>query len=426
MRSTIAGGRALGGVLAALLTLGSALPIAAEAAQGVDYAFLIDNTGTMKHGQRGAMTLVALCRFVDMMEVGDRLSVFSYGEVARPVLAAYPLEIRNDASRAVIRQQLALAFDANRTDITAGIDLIWEERERIFPRHYLGQGDAVLVLLTDGKLIPVYDDYSQYDQIYRASRSQLRRLARAFGEEGIPIHAVGLGTSQKVDVRHLESIAAWSGGASHHVTNARTLPDVYAGIFESTRPRSRANAREERVAVSPRSKAVETAAAAARPPNPAEGAVAPASSGLGGFDLFYRGTTGAVALFLGLVVIGTRRKQPWAEHFTRAIGPREQRVRGYLKPVDGPGMQTARPIIGIENPGLPTLEIGHGTPYADFARETLIEFLGSRDGTAPTVRVLRGEVTVDGELVTEERKLSDGEVIAFEGAMYMYLRGCRR
>jgi hypothetical protein len=171
---------------------------------------------------------------------------------------------------------------------------------------------------------------------------------------------------------------------------------------------------------------VETASAEERTPARGESRVALVPSGLNRFDLFYRGTTGAVAVFLGLVVVGTRRKQPWAEFFTRALGPQEQRVRGYLKPVNPPHAQMARPIIGIENPGLPKLEIGHCTPYASFARETLIEFEGTRDRTPPVMRVLRGEVTIDGELVTDERTLRDGEVLGFEGAMYMYLRGHRK
>jgi hypothetical protein len=150
------------------------------------------------------------------------------------------------------------------------------------------------------------------------------------------------------------------------------------------------------------------------------------SSILTPFDLAYRTSTGAVALFLGLVVIASRKRQPWAEFFTRAIGPQEQRVRGYLKPIDPPGAQMARAIIGIENPGLPTLEIGAGTPYAAFAKNTLIEFVGTRDGRPPLMRVHKGEITVDRSLVHGDWQLRDGQVICFEGVQYTYLRGRRR
>jgi hypothetical protein len=354
------------------------------------------------------------------------VSVFSYGEVARPVLSSYPVEIGDDASKAAVRRQLAFAFDADRTDITAGVDLVWRERERVFPRHFKGKGDAVLVLLTDGKLIPAYDDYAQYESIYRASRSRLRELARAFGEAGIPIHAIGVGSSEKIDVPHLRSLAEWSGGGSYHVTSAEKLPDVYAGIWEDTRQQVAGAPTEHQPSASSRVRITESATAGERAPTRRASEFAQSPRAITPFDLAYRASTGVVALFLGLVVIGARRRQRWAEFFTRAIGPQEQRVRGYLKPADPPGTQMAHAIIGLENPGLPMLEVGYGTPYAGYARNTLIEFIGTRDGTPPTMRVTKGQVTVDGELVTDEWKLKDGQILCLEGVHYMYLRGSRR
>jgi hypothetical protein len=377
----------------------------------------------MKYGERGAMTLAALNRFIDVLGPHDRLSVFSYGEAARPVLSSYPMEIQDDASKESIRKQLRFAFDADRTDITAGVDLVWRERERVFPDHFDGRGSAALLLLTDGKMIPVYDDYSQYERIYQESRTRLRELARAFGQEGIPIYAVGIGSAERIDVAHLESIAEWSGGASYHVTVPRELPDVLAGIWETTRPEVALVAAEEEPSDRAGLEIVESASAEEGPP---AAAVARSDVPIGAFDLASRAATGAIAVFLGLVVIGTRKRQAWTQHFTRAIGPQEQRVRGYLKPVDPPGAQMARPIIGLENPGLPTLEVGSGTEYASFATDTLMEFVGTQDGTAPTIHVVKGQVTVDGNHVSEDRKLRDGEVVAFEGATYMYLRGNRK
>jgi hypothetical protein len=414
--------RALVVVLGALLTITAVTPAPAS----VDYAFLVDNTGTMRYGDRGAMTLVALSRFVDMMEPGDRVSVFSYGEVARPVLSSYPVEIHDDLTKTTVRGQLAFDFSADRTDITAGVDLVWREREHVFPRHCNGSGEALLVLLTDGKLVPVYDDYSKYEGIYRESRTRLRELARAFGAEGIPIYAVGVGSSEKIDAKHLASISEWSGGASYHVTSAQKLPDIYAGIWEDTRPDVIVESDQTRPSETRGFQIVESAAAGERAPTPRGSVVSSRSAVLHPFDLAYRASTGAVALFLGLVVVGARRRQPWAEFFTRALGPQEQRVRGYLKPVDLPGTQMARAIIGIENPGVPTLEIGHGTPYAGYAKHTVIEFVGTRDGKPPTMRVPKGEVTVDGELVTDEWPLRDGQIVCIEGVQYMYLRGSRR
>jgi hypothetical protein len=122
---------------------------------GVDYALLIDSTGSMKYDERGEMTLAALDRVLDLMGPGDRVTVFGYGESARPVLTSYAVEIMDGSIRESVRKQLAFGFDADRTDITAGVDLIWRERDRIFLRHYGAHGKALILLLTDGKLLPV-------------------------------------------------------------------------------------------------------------------------------------------------------------------------------------------------------------------------------------------------------------------------------
>jgi hypothetical protein len=416
-------GWALGVVSAAMVALGVAIPVQSSVSTGTDYTVLVDNTGTMRRGERGAMTLEALSRFIDVLRPHDRLSVFSFGEVARPVLSSYPIEIRDDASKESIRKQLVFAFDADRTDITAGVDLVWRERERVFPGHFDGRGGAALLLLTDGKLIPVYSDYSEYERIYRESRARLGELARAFGQEGIPIYTIGIGSAEKIDVAHLESIAEWSGGASYHVTAPRELLDVLARVWETTKPEVGLVATEDEPSDCGGLEIVESASAQE---GPSAAVVARSDAPIGAFDLASRAATGAIAVFLGLVVIGTRKRQAWTQHFTRAIGPQEQRVRGYLKPIDPPGAQMARPIIGLENPGVPTLEVGCGTEYATFAADTLMEFIGTQDGTAPTIRVVKGQVTVDGTPVAEDRKLRDGEVIAFEGATYMYLRGNRK
>ena len=101
------------------------------------------------------------------------------------------------------------------------------------------------------------------------------------------------------------------------------------------------------------------------------------------------------------------------------------RVRGYLKPIDPPGVSTARPCVGLENPGTKTVRVGLGTPYASYARETSVEFIGTRDGTPPEIRVVSGTVLVDGEVV-ETKQLADGDIIEIEGLQYQYLRGNRR
>ena len=109
-----------------------------------------------------------------------------------------------------------------------------------------------------------------------------------------------------------------------------------------------------------------------------------------------------------------------------ARGKSETRVRGYLRPVSKPGVMEARPIIGLENPGLATVMVGVDTPYADHCRETSLEFIGTTDGSPPELRVEAGTVMVEGEEVEESRKLKDGDIIEIERVLYKYLRGNRR
>jgi hypothetical protein len=235
---------------------------------------------------------------------------------------------------------------------------------------------------------------------------------------------IGLGPAEQIDLPHLKSIAEWSGGASYHVAAPQDLPDVCAGIWESTKPKEIIVEADQSPTEGPLLGIRQSASAEDRGSRAAK--IAGLASQADVFDLASRVATGAVAVFLGVVIVGTRKRQAWTQCLSRAIGRQEQRIRGYLRPVDPTGARTARAIIGIENPGAPTLEIGSGTEYASFATDTLIEFEGTSDGTAPTIRVIRGEVTVDGTAVADDRKLRDGEVIAFEGAMYTYLRGNRR
>jgi hypothetical protein len=134
----------------------------------------------------------------------------------------------------------------------------------------------------------------------------------------------------------------------------------------------------------------------------------------------------AIALLMGAVALGTERRSRWvAPFFGHLFGTGPARVRGYLKPVDLPGKMTARANVGLENPGLSSVRVGAGTPFIDTLRETEVEFVGTKDGTPPELRVERGTVLVDGVEV-QSKQLEDGDVIEFEGQTYRYLRGNRR
>ncbi len=394
-----------------------------------DYVLLVDNTGTMRYGGRAESTLAGLEAFIGQMVPGDRVSVFSYGERVQPVLADYPVLISGGESKRWVVEQLRFSFDEDRTDITAGLERVWNERDRLFPRHGDSPGGrssswAAVVLLTDGKLIPVYDDYSHYDAVYVQSRKKLASLSEQLGRLGIPVHVIAVGKREKVWADETVRIADASRGTFHLVEDATELPDIYAGLADSSRPED----------ISPDTASCDSgvdlfdsASAAGGPETRDRKPYTLSASWLqyvpaGLFERY----AGILAIFVGAVAIGVDRQKRWALAFTRKMGRPELRVRGYLRPVDPPGVFSARPIVGLENPGLPSVKVGLDTPYIDHVSETLIEFVGTSDGTPPTLVVEKGRVLVEGEVVEDKRKLRDGDIIEIEKVCYRYLRGSRR
>jgi hypothetical protein len=153
----------------------------------------------------------------------------------------------------------------------------------------------------------------------------------------------------------------------------------------------------------------------------------PSGSLLAGFPVeFCNQCAAAIAILMGAVALGTERRSRWvAPFFGHLFGTGPSRVRGYLRPVDAPGTMTARANVGLENPGLSSVKVGVGTPFIETLRETVVEFVGTKDGSPPELKVEKGTVLVDGEEV-QSRKLEDGDVIELEGQTYKYLRGNRR
>jgi hypothetical protein len=134
-----------------------------------------------------------------------------------------------------------------------------------------------------------------------------------------------------------------------------------------------------------------------------------------------------LAVLVGVVAVGTERRAKWVAPFTgNLFGSGRRRVRGYLRPVDPPGVQSARPAIGLENVGLERIRVGVDAPLPECARDAIIEFAGTKDGSPPTVTVLKGTVTIAGQPPQEDRPLKDGDLLEIEGLKYQYLRGKRK
>ena len=402
-------------------------PASAATAAGSDYVFLIDGTGTMRQHERGEATAEQLKAFVDRLSPGDRISVYRYGEAPSSMLATYPMAVAGESSRTSIKEALKFVFNADRTDMTRGLELAWSERQKVFP-GWFGDGaertgrSAFVVLLTDGKLIPVYRSWSQYDQVYSESRKRLLELASLFGDEGVAIHTVGLGPAEKTDGDLLRDIAKRSGGRYYHAPSSDALAGTFSEMTSDIVVGS--------TGIKPRLLSIFDSARAAdsAPTRTAvESSVRPPRTFPGDLHItLWEWSNAAMALLLGFVALGSHKRQSWATHFTRPIGRREIRVKGYLRPVDPPGITSARACIPIENPGLPAVEVGKGTQFANDLRETLVEFIGTDDGTPPVLRYVSGSVKVDGEELLTERKLQDGSTIELERWTYMYLRGSRR
>jgi len=308
---------------------------------------------------------------------------------------------------------------------------VWRERARLFPGLAAGDGRgsaAVIVLLTDGKLIPAYDDFANYEKTYRKSRKRLLELASLCAEQGIRICTIGLGRENKVDGGLLEEISSRTGGTYHHVVSASNVAGAYRAVAGERRPSSPV----EVVKGPGIMELQDTVAASETSESPTEKKVeqgdngARLSSSFSAFSPeFCLGSAGILAIFIGMIAVGTEKRQKWAMRFSTCLfGTGEKRVRGYLKPIDLDGTTSARACIGLENPGVETVRVGGGTSFIPHVDATM-EFAGTKDGSPPELHVETGSVTVEGEAVTT-RKLRDGDIVDIEGQRYQYLRGNRR
>ncbi len=417
---------------------------AATAGYGVDWVVLVDNTGTMRYQSRGDMTVRAIAEFVSITELGDRVSICSYGERPASVLPISPVSIEDESSRDYVKAHTRFSFSADRTDITAGLEYVWQERVRLFP--CLGAGDgkaaAVVVLLTDGKLVPVYDDFANYERTYTKSRKRLLELASLCAEQGIRIDTIGLGREDRVDGKLLKDISVRTGGTYRHVAVASGVAEAYRAIADERRSSVAAevvrtpdncvaHAANDDASVGGFSfqdvaSASETSAPlTARSLGDGDIAASSSSASASFPSEFCLGCAGILAVFIGMVAVGTEKRQKWAAHFsTNLFGTGEKRVRGYLKPIDTPGISSARACIGLENPGVESVRVGSGTSFIPTVA-AIVEFIGTKDGSPPELHVESGNATVEGE-ASKVRKLRDGDVVEIDGLRYQYLRGNRR
>ncbi|MCK4513364.1 hypothetical protein KAW64_16565, partial [bacterium] len=258
---------------------------------------------------------------------------------------------------------------------------------------------------------------------------------------GIPIYSVGLGRAERVDGELLTQISESSGGVYRHASSSDRLPAVFeslsedviapptaiveAGGEEALMVGEGASVSEESAGRNVLDGIVESASAAdAGRTGRVEAALSLSSGDLR--SQVYQTIIGVLGAFMGFVALGVHKRQSWTSFFVKPFLEKEIRIKGYLHPIPPEGVIAALRNVPIENPGLPTLEIGAGTDYAPELRKTLIELAGTTDGSPPVLRVLMGSVMVSDEIVQDARVLVDGDIIKCEGRVYEYLRGRRR
>lgn len=118
-------------------------------AKTTEFAVLIDNSASIRPSEqviiREATTLLG-----DLADSGDRISVISFGENARLVTS---MQFQGDADRRAFKDAIrqGLDFRERLSDIRAGVRLLAERRETLFPTP---AATHAAVLFSDGRLEP--------------------------------------------------------------------------------------------------------------------------------------------------------------------------------------------------------------------------------------------------------------------------------
>lgn len=119
----------------------------APAVRTTEFVVLIDNSKSIRPPEQ-VIIREATMLLADLADVGDRLSVIAFGDGARLVTS---VPVQGDADRRAfkdaIRQQVG--FSENLSDIRAGLRLLAEQRDRLFPTP--GAIHAA-ILFSDGRL----------------------------------------------------------------------------------------------------------------------------------------------------------------------------------------------------------------------------------------------------------------------------------
>jgi Ca-activated chloride channel family protein len=168
----------------------------------VNLALVVDTSGSMV-GAPIERAREACARLVDALQVGDSLSIVTFGTQARTVVAAHTLD---DKSKLRAKEEIAKIPAEGTTNMSAGLELGLVELSRV----HRPDGMSRMVLLGDG----VPND-----------ATPILGVAQRVAAIGATITSLGLGL--EFDETLMTQIAQRSGGRFHFIDDAARVSAVF-------------------------------------------------------------------------------------------------------------------------------------------------------------------------------------------------------
>jgi hypothetical protein len=155
-------------------------PVREEARGQVDFAVLIDNSRSITPAEQEIVRETTKL-LLDLVDPGDGVAVIAFDTGARQVVSSI---VHDDADRRRLQQIVdeELDFSGNRSDIRAGLRLLANRKEELFPNR---DATRVAIVLSDGRLEPADQ---QTDQALAQIQADLEGPL-----DDVLVHAIVLG-----------------------------------------------------------------------------------------------------------------------------------------------------------------------------------------------------------------------------------------
>jgi len=201
--------------------------------QPVDYLFILDNSGSIPHGEPRIFAKEAIKAFVELCDINDKISIIIFDENARLIANRV---IRNQTDRDLIEQAIEqrITFRGRYTDISTPFLYLIQHRKSIFR----GKGySPVIIFISDGKLEP---------KSPKSVRGAYNSLINAITTNlfNIPFYTIGLG-NKAIYENFLPEINGFSllrdkmaiatGGEFYHIKTVDNLIETSFKILRITK-----------------------------------------------------------------------------------------------------------------------------------------------------------------------------------------------